>query len=164
MVGLLAVAALGAACGAGRAAPAHKVAQPHLGTIGSESLPSALDGLTVQAESDKADLGNTAGTYAEAVGFWSLRQKRLVEATLEVVKLAATTPQTSGFRASLVNQITGGIPSEVRLSNHDVYLANGIGSGTSTWFDGDYLYILTTRSQFATPRSLLEATLAVHIT
>ena len=164
LVGALGVVVVSASCGGGSAASAKKAApQPHVGAIPSSALPASLDGLALQSESDRTVLTNTAGTYASAVGFWSLRQKHLVEATLEILKLSPTAPQTIGFQTSLVNQITGGLPTEVRLSGHTVYLATGLGSGTSTWFDGSYLYILTTRSQFATPRSLLEAGLAMHI-
>ncbi|MHB1923354.1 MAG: hypothetical protein ACYCSJ_01535 [Acidimicrobiales bacterium] len=143
--------------------PIKTTAAVRIGDIPASALPATLNGLRVQPESDKAAVSHADGSYARAVGFYSLRQSQLVEATLEVIELVPSTPNTAGFRLSLVNQVTGGIPSEVRLSGHSVYLASGIGSATSTWFDGRVLFILTTRSQYSTPRALLEATLGVHL-
>ena len=153
---------MAASCGHA-AAPVKATTAVRIGAIPASALPSSLDGLRVQSESDKTAVAHASGSYAKAVGFFSLRQSRLVEATLEIVQLLPSAPNTSGFRRSLVNQVTGGIPSQVRLSGHNVYVAAGIGSATSTWFDGRVLLILTTRSQFTTPRALLEAALGLHL-
>lgn len=162
MVGLL-LGAAAALSGCGKAAPPLGTSAREIGVVSASALPPRLDGLRVSPESILPKLKGSSDTYAKAVGFFSLRQGKLVQATLEVVQLIKKAPTSNDFRVSLVNQISGGIPTELDLSNHDVYLATGVGSGTSIWFDGSSLFVLSTRSQFTTPRALLEAALAVHV-
>jgi hypothetical protein len=120
--------------------------------------------LTVSPEKLPSGISKNSETYARAIGFYSLRQNQLVEATLEIVHLGTNANWSSaGFQSSLVGQVAGGVPSTLQLSGHTVYEATATGSGMTMWFDGPYFYVLSIRSDYKSPRSLLESALGVSL-
>lgn len=162
-VTLACVVLAGAACGkAAPAATAHRGA--HIASLPVSALPATLDGLAVTEEKSPTGVSSDTGSYASSLGFFSLRKNKLVEATLEVVKLGrAADASSNSFQQSLVNQINGGVPVALTLAGRQVYEASGTGVGLTSWFDGRYFFVLTIRSTYPTPRALIEAALAVNV-
>ncbi|MHB1447238.1 MAG: hypothetical protein ACYCTI_09965 [Acidimicrobiales bacterium] len=160
---LACVSLVSVACGkAAPATAAHRGA--HIASLPASALPADLDGLTVTEEKSPAGVSSDTGSYASSLGFFSLRKDKLVEATLEVVKLGRSADaSSSSFQESLVNQINGGVPVALTLAGRQVYEAGGTGVGLTSWFDGRYFFVLTIRATYPTPRALIEAALAVNV-
>ena len=153
---------LGACANRVVAPPAQSVA--HVEPMSAGVLPAHLADLTVQNESLPGQIRSATGSYATSIGFYSLRKTKLVEATLEVIKLSSSANwRSAGFRTSLVNQLSGSVPNQIDLDGHSVYQSAGSGSTEDVWFNGRYVLLLTIRSNYPTPRSLAESALALDL-
>ena len=160
----VAVVLLGAgatACGGGTkgGTPAAKVTALHV------TLPAQLAGLNLQPESNTAQLASAdVSTYIKAVGLYSLRQKDLVKATLQVSEFNDTSKSSSPkFRSILVHRIANGTPVVVRVGKTLVYLARAAKQSVAVWFDQRYFLVLTTRIDFDHPRALLRSAVEVSL-
>jgi len=148
-------------CG-GRTAAAPARVAARIKSISTTQLPEQVGGLDVQAESVPQSIKANTSSYARSIGFFSLRKAKLVEATLEVIRLTPNANSaSSGFQTSLIGQVSGSLPEALTLSGHTVYQSTGTGATLEVWFSGSELFILTIRSSFPTPRSLTESALAL---
>ncbi|HEY3241567.1 MAG TPA: hypothetical protein VGL92_18545, partial [Acidimicrobiia bacterium] len=102
------------------------------------------------------------------LGLWSLRTASsesggdLVQATLQVSRFAeGARSQESDFRQSVVNQIGSARPRTFRLGKRTVYLTTGTKQSIAVWFQGRYLFVLASRSDYDEPRTLLRAALEI---
>jgi hypothetical protein len=160
---VLAVAALAAGLGLGGCggSEAKRVSPGAIKTLELPGAPADLLGLRLQREDVSATTQRVNLAFVDSVALYSLRNdKDLVQATLQVSHFAegARTEEAS-FRSAVVNQIGSAAPREFRLGDRTVYLTTGTKQSIAVWFDGDHLFVLASRADYDTPRTLLRKAL-----
>jgi hypothetical protein len=124
-------------------------------------VPAGLLGLRLQREDVSDTTQRVSLAFVDSVALYSLRNdKDLVQATLQVSHFAdgARTGEAS-FRDAVVNQIGSARPRDFRLGSRTVYLTTGTKQSIAVWFDGDHLFVLASRADYDTPRTLLRKAL-----
>ncbi len=166
LVGLLPVlAACLVAAGCGNASSALEEATPteDIAQLAPELLPGELLGLTVAREDMSGPLKQAERSYTDAVGLYSFRSGELLQATLQVTRFNADARvDDPDFRHSVVSQIGGSVPREVRLGADAVFLTRGTKQSLSAWFRGRHLMVLAVREDYLRPRALLRETLKIQ--
>jgi hypothetical protein len=147
-----------AACGGhANAAPVRK-----LRPLKAPNVPTTMLGLTVSPESTKKAEGERR-PYLDGVGLYSLRKGPLLEATLQIGRFATDADyKSANFQGSVVAQIGTTTPQELRMSSSTVFLTSARNQTLAVWFRDRYFFILTTRDDYKTPRSLLRTALEIH--
>ena len=159
---LVAIAAVAGACGGGT--DVEGVQGSAIEPIPPEAVPSRIQDLTVRVEDMSKQLALAEDTYVRSAGVFSLRAGELVQATLQVTRFTEDFDyQDSEARTSLANRLGGSRAQVLRLGEDTVYLTQGQRQRLALWFRGAYLYILSTRRDYAKPRSLLRSTLEVEV-
>jgi len=159
----LAAAALAVALGLGGCGdPEGKRVSP--GAIKALELrgaPAELLGLRMQREDVSGTTQRVNLAFVDSVALYSLRNdKDLVQATLQVSHFAeGARTADAPFRSAVVNQIGSAAPREFRLGDRTVYLTTGTKQSIAVWFDGDHLFVLASRADYDTPRTLLRRAL-----
>lgn len=125
------------------------------------TVPATLLDLAVQAE-DVSVVEGTKRPYVDAVGLYSLRSQDLLQATLQISRFTKDSKATtSKFRNSVVTQIGSTTPRIFRVGEQPVWLTTGRRQSVAVWWDGYYLFVLSSRDDYATPRALLRAAIEV---
>ncbi|HVV37097.1 MAG TPA: hypothetical protein VHC63_10880 [Acidimicrobiales bacterium] len=114
-------------------------------------------GLKAQREDIGGSLANQqANAYIDAVGLYSLRDDKLLEATLQISKLSKQArPKSLKFQQLVANQIGGTKVQAFVMGGHHVYRSSQRKQSLTSWFQGDYFMILSVRDTYKSPRSLL---------
>lgn len=159
---LVVVAAVAGACGNG--SEVRGVQGSAIEAIPPDALPGQIADLTVRVEDMSKQLALAKDTYVESAGVFSLRKGELVQATLQVTRFTEDFDYRDEVaRTSLANRMGGSRADVLRLSGDTVYLTEGQRQRLALWFRGAYLYILSTRRDYATPRTLLRSALEVEV-
>lgn len=156
------VASLLAACGAPDVSD-QSTAGKDITSVGDDLLPEELLGLQVTPEDISGTVASEQRSYVEATSLYSLRSDDLLQATLQVSRFNDhADAESSGFRRSLLTQIGGSRPREVRVGDDSVFLTSGTKQQLAIWFRGEHLLILATREDYPTPKTLLRRALEVQ--
>ena len=132
--------------------------------IAPEALPGQIESLTVRVEDMSKQLSLAEDTYVQSAGVFSLRQGDLVQATLQISRFTEDFDYRDPVaRSSLANRLGGSRAEVLRLGEDTVYLTQGQRQQLALWFRGAYLYVLSTRRDYTTPRSLLRSALEVDV-
>lgn len=151
----LAVAMVVTAGACGRSS-ASRDSSGHIGSLSSTLVPSTVLDLDVKQEDVHGALASVRRTYLDATSVFSFRTSDLLQATLQVSRfIPSSRYRSKKFQAALVNQIGSTAPTLVRVGGTDVYLTAGNQQRIAVWFHGRYMYVLATREDFSSPRSLL---------
>lgn len=127
------------------------------------SLPARLLQLDVAKEQIAGRMGLVPANYAQAVALFSLRKAKLLQATLEIVRLrASVAPPSRAFQASIANQIGSVAPGRLNVGGHTVWLSTGTKQRIALWFDDDHMLVLAIRDDYSSWRSLIRRALAVQ--
>lgn len=119
-------------------------------------LPSQLVGLNVVQEDIATDLEGVQRPYVDSVAVFSLREEKILRATLEVARFnSLARPRESRFRGSIVSVVGGRKPAEIRVGDSAVYATTGTKQNIYTWFRGKGLFVLGVQEDFPFPRTLL---------
>jgi hypothetical protein len=127
-------------------------------------VPPDLLGLKLTREDVSATTERVNLAFVDSVALYSLRNdKDLVQATLQVSHFTeeARTGESS-FRQAVVNQIGSAQPRAFRLGGETVYLTTGTKQSIAVWFKGDHLFVLASRADYDTPRTLLRKALELQ--
>jgi hypothetical protein len=128
-------------------------------TLHLEGFPTQFLDLSVQLEAVKA-LKSQKRAFVDGLAMFSLRRDELLQATLQVSRFSKEAKVTSGrFRNSVVAQIGSTTPQALRMGEDTVFLTAGRRQSVAVWFKDRYLFILSTRDDYAQPRSLLRTVL-----
>lgn len=153
LVVLLAVAG----CGGGGKPSAHEVATLDPGMLGRRVLD-----LDVATENVADELARKTDVYVDGLTLFSLRRQKLLMATLQVARLDdRARVHDATFRRSFVASLGGTEPRQVRLGTTDLWTTTGNDQELAVWFDGAYLFVLSTRKDYERPRILLRTMLEV---
>lgn len=113
--------------------------------VAQEPLPEGLDGKR---------------TYVDSVGLYSFREGNQLQATMQVSHFTKDSDHKSAkFRASVVAQVGSVVPKAFRMGDETIYLTSGRKQTIAVWFREDYLFLMNTREEYETPRSLVRAVL-----
>jgi len=124
-------------------------------------VPSEIEGLAVASE-DTAIVNHQKRPFVDAVGLYSLRKGDLLQATLQISRFTKeSNADTRKFRDSVVAQIGATTPRTFVMSGRTVYLTTGRRQSVAVWWRGHYLFILSTREEYETPRTLLRSALEI---
>jgi hypothetical protein len=150
---VLAASVACAACSSGEASSS--VARAPEGA--EARLPSKILGLKVVRENVRANLSNVQKTYLQSVGLFSFREgDDLLRATIQVGRFNdVAEPRKERFRNAIIGQLGSTVPIQLRVGDRAVYLASGSEQNIFSWFDDVGFYVLSIRSDYAFPRSLL---------
>ena len=120
-------------------------------------LPSRILGLKVVRENVRANLSNVQKTYLQSVGLFSFREgDDLLRATIQVGRFnEVAEPRKQAFRNAIIGQLGSTVPVQLRVGNRPVYLATGSEQNIFSWFDDVGFYVLSIRSDYEFPRTLL---------
>lgn len=160
--GCVAAAATMSACSSGSDAAAPAVRAPVETEV---SLPSKILGLKVVKENVKANLSNVQQTYLQSVGLFSFREgDDLLRATIQVGRFNDVADQEkTRFRNSIIGQLGATVPVKLRVGENTVYLSTGSDTNIFSWFDDVGFYVLSIRSDYAFPRTLLRKLLEMEL-
>ena len=126
----------------------------------ASTLPKTINGLTVREEKVTKALAQAKHSYVDAVGFYSLRQERVVEGTIQVSHFGPSARLgDAGFRTQIVNQVSPARPSQVNVEGASIAQSLGTKSTVSIWFSKGRMVVLTVLLSYPGARGLLEQTL-----
>jgi hypothetical protein len=120
-------------------------------------LPSRLLGLRVVSENIKGNLGRIQQTYLQSVGLFSFRERNdLLRATLQVGRFNDVAEQDKArFRDGIIGQLGSSVPVTLKVGDRTVYLSTGSDQNIFSWFDDAGFYVLSIRSDYAFPRTMM---------
>lgn len=151
---VLAAFVFGAACGG---SDPKGTAAADIKQLPDDLLTGTYLGLMPQREDIGGSLANQeANAYIDAVGLYSLRNNQRLEATLQVSKLSdKARPTDVEFQQLVANQIGGTKSQAFVMDGRNVYRSSSRKQSLSSWFRGDYFFILAVRDTYKEPRALL---------
>ena len=119
-------------------------------------LPERVLGLRVAREDVRETLAQVSDTYVEALSVYSLRKRKLLQATLQASQFGEQADYASShFQETVVHGLGGQAPRQVRVGEHRVWLTTGTNQQLVTWFEGPRFYVLSIRQDYPRPRALL---------
>lgn len=128
------------------------------------ALPSQILGLTVQTEQLAKGLEDVERPYFDALALFSLRDKDLLRASLEVARFnSLARPNSKGFRNQILAKVGSREPRSMRVGLETVYVTAGNQQAIFVWFDRDGVFVLITHEDFAFPRTLLRRILDLNL-
>lgn len=129
------------------------------------SLPSQILGLKVVEENVTGEIRGVSGTYLDSLGLFSFREDDdLLRATLQVGRFNdVAEPQRKRFRDAIIAQLGSTVPLQLHVGESDVWLTSGTEQNIFTWFDSKGFYVLSVRSDYGFPRSLLRRLLETQL-
>lgn len=129
------------------------------------SLPSQILGLRVVEENVTGEIKGVNETYLNSLGLFSLREEDdLLRATLQVGRFNdVAEPRRRRFRDAIIAQLGSTVPLQLRVGNDDVWLTSGTEQSIFTWFDEQGFYVLSVRSDYSFPRTLLRRLLETDL-
>lgn len=157
---LLVAVALGSTLAGCAQSSAKAVKGEQIEVLDASILPAEVQGLTVAVEEATAVQG-AKSAFVDAVGLYSLRSDDLLQATLQVSRFTEDAKLDNAFKRGVVQQVGSTTPQATRMSDKTVYLTTGKRQSVAVWFNDRYLFILGTREEYPTPRSLLRELLEV---
>jgi hypothetical protein len=126
----------------------------------ASTLPKTLNGLAVKAEKVTKALQQAKHSYVDAVGFYSLRQEKVVQGTIQVSHFGPSARlDSSDFRTQIVGQASPGRPAPVNVGGTTVSQSLGTKSTVTIWFSKGRMVVLTVLLSYQGARGLLEQTL-----
>lgn len=127
-------------------------------------LPETLLDLTVDQEDLSEGVKDQRRTYLDSLGLYSVRKDDLLQATLQVSKFTSDAKyRNATFRQAILEQIGSTVPREFRMAKQTVYLTTGKRQNVVIWFEGRYLFVLSTREEFSQARTLLRTLLDMDL-
>ncbi|MGH2759819.1 MAG: hypothetical protein ACRDKJ_09670 [Actinomycetota bacterium] len=120
-------------------------------------LPEQILGLKVVEENVATEIRGVSGTYVDSLGLFSFREENdLLRATVQVGRFNdVAEPKKQRFRNAIVAQLGSTVPAQLKVGDRIIYLTTGSEQSIFSWFDDVGFYVLSVRSDYAFPRSLL---------
>jgi hypothetical protein len=119
--------------------------------------------LDVEVENVADELARETDVYVDGLTLFSLRRQELLMATFQVARLDdRARVEDPSFRRSFVQSLGGTEPRQVRLGTTELWTTTGNDQELAVWFDGSYLFVLSTRRDYERPRVLLRTMLEVQ--
>lgn len=126
----------------------------------ASTMPKELNGLAVKQEDISKSLKQAKHAYVDAVGFWTFRQARVVQGTVQVSRFGPSARlEDPDFRKQIITQTSPGEPTDLNVGGASVAQSQGSKSTVSIWISKGRLIVLTALLSYTGSRGLLEAAL-----
>jgi len=126
----------------------------------ANTLPRELAGLTVKQENVAKATKQAKHSYVDAVGFYTLRQDKRVQGTVQVSRFNDSARlEDADFKTELVQRTSPGTPVAINVGNTTVQQSTGTKSTVSIWFSKGRMIVLTVLLAYTGSRGLLEQAL-----
>jgi hypothetical protein len=129
------------------------------------NLPGQLLGLKVVSENIRSNLSQIQQSYLQGLGLFSFREGNdLLRATLQVGRFndVAETKKTK-FQNAIIGQLGSSVPIRLRVGDRSVYLSTGSDQNIFSWFDEKGFYVLSIRSDYPFPRTMMRKLLKMEL-
>jgi hypothetical protein len=125
------------------------------------NLPGELLGLKVKPEDISGPLATVKPSYVRQAALFSMRTgDDLVQATLQVSRFTDESRyKSNSFRRTIITQLGSTPPRETRMGKRIVWRTSGSKAALAIWFDGNLMFLLSIRDDFAQPRTLIRTLL-----
>jgi hypothetical protein len=129
------------------------------------NLPSRLLGLKVVSENIRSNLSQIQQSYLQGLGLFSFREGNdLLRATLQVGRFNDVADQKkTKFQSAIIGQLGSSVPIRLRVGDSSVYLATGSDQNIFSWFDDRGFYVLSIRSDYPFPRTMMRKLLNMEL-
>ena len=126
-------------------------------TAASLNLPAQIVGLRVVPEElEEEDLDKIDRPYVDNLAVFSLREEKLLRATLQVARFnRVARPDESAFRGQILGLLGGQRPFDITVGDTEVNATTGTGQNVFAWFGGRGMFILSIQQDYPFPRTLL---------
>jgi hypothetical protein len=123
------------------------------------ALAGVVAGLDVKTEDVSATVRQFRNSYADRVSVYSMREKGLLQATLQVSRFSDPKQLAkSSFKRGLIDDLAAGTRAQpIRVGNTDVQVARGTGQRLFVWFAGRDVFVLSIRDAYRARYALLRA-------
>jgi hypothetical protein len=123
------------------------------------ALSGAVAGLEVQVEDVGSTVKQFQRSYADAISVYSLRERGLLQATLQVSRFTdAARLRRPSFRRDLVDKVSSGTHAQViRVDRTDVNVTRAPGQRLFVWFTRHDVLVLSVREAYRGRYALLRA-------
>lgn len=130
------------------------------------ALPSVVAGLQVSQEDlSKQATALKGRTYFDGVGLYTLRENKLVKASLQVgVFNSLARPQSEQFRSQIIALMGKTTPRNMKVGEVTVFRTTGTQQVIYAWFHGRGFFILSVKQDFPFRRTLLRRLVTVSET
>jgi hypothetical protein len=127
-------------------------------------LPSQILGLTVTQENVDERLSPIKkSTYLDSFGLFSMRQKDLLQASLQVGRFNTTARQLNqGFERQIVGLMGTSNPREILVGKKTVFTTATNRQTIFVWFAGRGFYVLTARNDYPFEFTLLRKLISME--
>lgn len=159
-LGLLCLIVLVGCGGSEAPAEAGRVSPPEI------QLPSQMVGLTVGRENIESSLAQGADQpFVDSVGLFAFRERDdLLQATLQISRFTdEARPEDGTFRGAIVSRIGGTNPRRVRVGGQQIFVTTGRNQNVFIWFERKGFFVLTVRSDYTFPRTMLRRILNLGV-
>ncbi|MGH7858203.1 MAG: hypothetical protein ACREQY_12840 [Candidatus Binatia bacterium] len=127
-------------------------------------VPSQLVGLSVQQEDVAKELKRVEKPYVDSVAIFSLREDKLLQATLQVSRFnSLARPGDADFRGSIIATVGSTRPRALTVSDRTVYATSAASQDVFVWFTRNGMFVLSISNDFPFPRTLLRRTLDLEL-
>jgi hypothetical protein len=128
-------------------------------TASALTPPPTVNGLKVTRE-NVASVHSKRKQYLTHIELFSLRRGKQLEATLQVGTFERSAPVRSlTFQRGVAGQVGATVPVEQRIAGTTVFVTQAKKLAVAVWFRGSQLYVLSIRTDYDTPKSLIRAVL-----
>jgi hypothetical protein len=129
------------------------------------NLPGQLLGLKVVSENIRSNLSRIQQSYLQGLGLFSFREGNdLLRATLQVGRFNDVADQKKAeFQNAIIGQLGSSVPIPLRVSDRTVYLSTGSDQNIFSWFDDKGFYVLSIRSDYPFPRTMMRKLLKMEL-
>lgn len=120
------------------------------------AFPSQMLGLSVQQENVAPQLKKVERPYVDAVAIFSLREKQLLRATVQLSRFnRLARPGSDSFRRSIVGLLGGSKALEMNLGKQTVFSTRTTQQNVFVWFKDRGMWVLSVHQDYEFPRTLL---------
>jgi hypothetical protein len=129
------------------------------------NLPGQLLGLRVVSENIRSNLSQIQQSYLQGLGLFSFREGNdLLRATLQVGRFNdVADAKKSKFQNAIIGQLGSSVPIRLRVGDRSVYLSTGSDQNIFSWFDEKGFYVLSIRSDYPFPRTMMRKLLKMEL-
>ncbi len=126
----------------------------------ASTLPATINGLAVKQERVTKALSAAKHSYVNGVGFFSLREDKVVQGTIQVSMFGPEARLSDDkFREQVITQSSPSIPTPVNVGGATVLQSDGTKATVSIWFSEERMVVLTVLNGYTGGRGLLEQAL-----
>lgn len=132
--------------------------------VNAGAVPTTLLNMAVTQEESSEYVKEIDRTYLEEFSLFSVREGDLLQATLQISKFTDDADyQSSSFRAQVVDRVGSAKAQLFRMGDSELYMTVGTKQQIGVWFQGPYMFVMSVRDDYKTPRALVREALRIKL-